>query len=145
MFNRRNTEWNPERRNLPMLDQAIKELAQGKNFAALTVQLPSGQASTQIMWIDADDDHVIFNTEVDRNKFAAIQRDPRVTVAIWDAANPYHYAEVRGRVTATDDSPAAKDHIDFLAKKYMGVDEYPNKINSSRVIVRITPDRQRIQ
>jgi PPOX class probable F420-dependent enzyme len=128
-----------------MLDPAIKELAQGKNFAALTVQLPSGQASTQIMWIDADDDHVIFNTEVDRNKFAAIKADPRVTVAIWDATNPYHYAEVRGRVTATDDGPAARDHIDFLAKKYMGVDSYPNPIKSSRVIVQITPDRQRMQ
>jgi PPOX class probable F420-dependent enzyme len=128
-----------------MLDPAIKELAQGKNFAALTVHLPSGQAATQIMRIDADDDHVIFNTEVGRNKSKAIQSDPRVTVAIWDAENPYHYAEVRGRVTATDDSPAAKDHIDFLAKKYMGVDEYPNPITTSRVIVTITPDRQRIQ
>jgi PPOX class probable F420-dependent enzyme len=128
-----------------MLDPAIKELAQGKNFAALTVHLPSGQAATQIMWIDADDDHVIFNTEVGRNKFKAIQADPRVTVAIWDAENPYHYAEVRGRVTATDDSQAARDHIDFLAKKYMGVDDYPNPITTSRVIVTITPDRQRIQ
>ncbi len=128
-----------------MLEPAIKELAQGRNFAALTVQLPSGSASTQIMWIDADDDHVIFNTEVDRNKYQAIRANPRVTVAIWDADNPYHYAEVRGRVTSTDDGPAARDHIDALAKKYMGVDSYPNPISSSRVIVRITPDRQRIQ
>jgi PPOX class probable F420-dependent enzyme len=126
------------------LDPAVKELAQAKNFAAVTVHLPSGAASTQIMWIDADDDHVIFNTEVGRNKFRAIQSNPRVTVAIWDAENPYHYAEVRGKVAETDDSDAARAHIDQLSHKYNGID-YPNPIGTRRVIVKVAPDRQRVQ
>lgn len=127
------------------LDPEVRALAKGKNFAAVTVQLPSGAASTQIMWVDADDEHVIFNTEVERAKFKAIQADPRVTVTVWDAGNPYHYAEVRGIVAETDDSDAAKAHIDALAKKYQGLDEYPNPIGSRRVIVKVTPRRQRVQ
>jgi len=127
------------------LEADVKALAQEKNFAAVTVQLPSGAASTQIMWVDADDDHIIFNTEVERAKFRAIQADPRVTVTVWDANNPYHYAEVRGRVTETDDSDAARTHIDALANKYQGVDSYQNPIGSRRVIVKVTPERQRVQ
>ena len=126
------------------LEPAIKELAQQKNFAALTTHLRNGDTSTQIMWIDADDDHLIFNTEVHRAKFQALEADPRVTIAIWDADNPYHYAEVRGTVASTDDSDAARDHIDALSQKYNGT-EYPNPIQSRRVIVKVAPERQRIQ
>ena len=48
------------------------------------------------MWVDADDDHVLINTEVHRAKFKAVERDPRVTVMIWERENPYSYVEVRG-------------------------------------------------
>ena len=126
------------------LDPTIHQLAQGKNFAALTVHLPSGAAATQIMWIDADDDHVIFNTEVHRAKFRAIEADPRVTVAIWDAANPYHYGEVRGRVARIERGADARSHIDELSRKYTGGD-YANPITSERVKVFVEPERQRVQ
>jgi PPOX class probable F420-dependent enzyme len=126
------------------LDPDVKALFQAKNFGTVSVHLPSGAVSTQVMWVDADDDHVVFNTEVHRAKYKAVQADPRVTVTVWDADNPYHYAEVRGRVISTETGPAAKDHIDALAKKYMGSDSYPNPIQSERVIVRVEPDRQRV-
>ena len=84
-----------------MLDTAIRDLARGKNFAAFTVLLPSGQPMTHVMWVDATDEHVLINTERHRAKFQAVEADPRVTVMVWDAANPYHYAEVRGTVAGT--------------------------------------------
>jgi PPOX class probable F420-dependent enzyme len=126
------------------LEPAIKDLARGKNFAAITTHLRNGDTATQIMWIDADDDHLIFNTEVGRAKYRAIEEDPRVTIAVWDAGNPYHYAEVRGTVAATDDSDAARAHIDQLAQKYQGTD-YGNPIGTRRVIVKVAPERQRVQ
>jgi len=125
-----------------MLDAAAKELAQAKNFAALTTMLPSGQPSTQVMWVDADDDDVLINTEVHRQKFANVGRDPRVTVTVIDAANPYRYAEIRGKVTATVTGPDARAHIDALSEKYTGA-PYSPQIQSERVILRITPDRVR--
>jgi PPOX class probable F420-dependent enzyme len=126
-----------------MLDEAVKTLAKGKNFAALSSLLPGGQPQTQIMWVDATDDQLLINTEVHRQKFKNITRDPRVTVAIFDASNPYHYAEVRGRVTETVTGDEARAHIDQLSEKYNGR-PYPVPIESERVILKITPERQRV-
>ena len=64
------------------IDADLKALATGKNFAALTTMLPSGQPQTQIMWVDADDEHVLINTELHRAKFRAMESDPNVTVII---------------------------------------------------------------
>ena len=127
-----------------MLDPSVKELAQGKNFAVITVHLPSGAAATQVMWVDADDDHIIMNTEVHRAKFKALEADPRVTVTVWDQANPYHYAEVRGRVAGVERGPEARAMIDRLSQKYLGTD-YQRPIESERVTIRIAPERQRTQ
>lgn len=113
----------------------------GANFAALTTLFEDGSPQTQIMWVDADDDHVLVNTEIHRAKFHNLERDPRVSVNVWDADNPYRYVEVRGEVVETVRGDAAREHIDQLAKRYMGLDDYPNEIQSERVIVRIRPDR----
>ena len=124
-----------------MIDASVRSLAQGANFAALTTLLPDGQPQTHIMWVHCDDDHIIINTEVHRRKFKNVAADPRVTVAIWDAANPYSFAEVRGRVVETITGDAALASINALSQKYRGVDYEPD-IQSERVILKISPDRQ---
>ncbi len=124
-----------------MLDDTVKALAKGKNFAALTTLLPDGQPQTQIMWVDADEEHVLINTEVHRQKFKNVTRDPRATVTIIDSGNPYHYAEVRGRVVETVRGEQARAHIDDLSQKYNGT-PYQNPITSERVILKIAPARQ---
>lgn len=124
------------------VDPSVRELAQAANFAAFTVQLPSGAAMTHVMWVDADDDHVLINTEVHRAKFRAIERDPRVTVTIWVKDDPYTYAEVRGRVVEQVRGPEARAHIDALSQKYRDRDFDPGNITSERVILRIAPDVQ---
>ena len=128
-----------------MIDDAVKELAKGANFAALTTLLPSGQPQTNIMWVDCDDEHVLINTEIGRQKFRDVEADPRVTVAIWDAANPYHYAEVRGRVVEVVGGEAARAHIDVLSDKYTGKPYDPAMIGTERVLLKIAPERQRVQ
>lgn len=124
------------------VDARVRELAQGANFAALTVHLRSGAAMTHVMWVDADDEHVLVNTEVHRAKFKAVERDPRVTVMIWARDDPYTYAEVRGRVVETVRGPEARAHIDTLSRKYRGRDFDPGNITSERVILKIVPDVQ---
>jgi PPOX class probable F420-dependent enzyme len=126
-----------------MLDPAIKKLAStGKNFGTVCVMLPNGQIASHVMWVDADDEHMIFNTEVHRAKFKALEANPQVTLSIWDADNAYAYAEVRGHVTETIRGDEARAHIDALSQRYLGTD-YRNQIQSERVIVKIAPDRQR--
>ena len=124
------------------LDGEIRNLAQAANFAAFTVRLGSGDAMTHVIWVDADDDHVLINTEVHRAKFKAVERDPRVTVTIWAADDPYTYGEVRGRVVEMIRGPVARAHIDALSQKYRSRDFDPGNITSERVILKIAPDVQ---
>lgn len=126
-----------------MLNPEIRDLARGKNFAALTVIPASGHPMTHIMWVDADDEHVLINTDLGRAKATAMDHDARVTVTIWDAANPYHYAEVRGTVVSTTAGQEAADHINMLAAKYVG-GPYTFGATDTRIIYRIEPVRQRL-
>jgi PPOX class probable F420-dependent enzyme len=98
---------------------------------------------THVMWVDADEDHVLINTEVHRAKFRAVERDPRVTVTIWQREDPYTYAEVRGQVVETVRGPEARAHIDSLSRKYRGKDYDDAAITSERVILRIGPETVR--
>ena len=127
-----------------MLDPVIRELARGKNFSSISFHLPNGSIGTHVMWVGADDDHVLINTEVHRAKYKAIQANPNVTVVIWSSENTYSYAEVRGKVTSEVRGPDARASIDELSRKYTGGDYQP-EIQSERVILKITPDRQRSQ
>jgi PPOX class probable F420-dependent enzyme len=127
-----------------MLDPVARELAQGKNFAAFTTLLPSGQPSTQVMWVDADNDHVLINTETGRQKFANVEHDPRVVVTVIDSEDPYRYTEIRGRVVGKVTGADARQHIDRLSEKYVG-GPYTAPIGTERVILQIEPERVRVQ
>lgn len=128
-----------------MLDPAIRDLAStGQNFGTVSVQLPSGAIASHVMWVDADDDHIMFNTEVHRAKFRALDEGTQITMTVWKADNPYAYGEVRGRVAAIVTGPEARAHIDHLARRYTGQD-YANEVQSERVIVKVAPERQRSQ
>jgi len=121
----------------------VRKLAQAPNFATLSVILRSGRPMTHVMWVDADENHVLINTEAHRAKFRAVERDPRVTVTIWQRGDPYTYAEVRGQVVETVRGPEARAHIDSLSRKYRGKDYDDAAITSERVILRIAPETVR--
>jgi PPOX class probable F420-dependent enzyme len=126
------------------LHPMVFELAREKNFAALTTLLPDGHPQTQVMWVDADSEHLLVNTEVHRKKFRNVERDPRVTLMIWDKEDPYRFVEVRGEVVEKVRGSKARKHIDELSQKYRGR-PYQTPIRSERVVLRITPLRQVIR
>jgi PPOX class probable F420-dependent enzyme len=122
------------------LDPTLRDLARAKNFAALSTLMSDGQPQTQLMWVHADDEHLLINTEVGRQKYRNVERDPRVTVTVFDSENPYRYIEARGRVVSTEAGPAARAQIDELSDKYMG-QPYGNPIATERVILRVAVDK----
>jgi PPOX class probable F420-dependent enzyme len=134
----------PDGTNGHELHAMVLELARGQNFAALTSLLPNGHPQTQVMWVDADDQRLLINTEVHRQKFRNVERDPRVTVMIWDKEDPYRFVEVRGEVVEKVTGPEARKHIDELSQKYRGT-PYQTRIRSERVILRIAPLRHVIR
>lgn len=125
-----------------MIEETIRELAQGPNFATISTILPSGRIQTHVMWVDADDEHIIMNTEIHRQKYKNLEREPRTTVVIWDRENAYRFAEVRGKVVDRVTGPEARAHIDKLSRKYTGRDYNEKMIQTERVMLKIAPDRQ---
>ncbi len=126
-----------------MIENDVKQLAQGPNFATLTTLMSNGWPSTHVMWVDADDDYVLINTETGRAKYRNVQRDPRVAVTIWNDDNAYQYVEVRGVVEETVAGSQARAHIDQLSQKYLGRPYDEKAIQTERVILKIRPTRQR--
>src|SRR5213079_97301 len=110
------------------MSQAIpdkyRDLFNKRAFASLGTLMPDGRPQVTSVWVDLDGDHVIFNSAKGRQKDRNVRRDPRVALAIIDPDNPYRYLEIRGRVVEiTEDG--ADDHINKLAKKYLGNPVYP--------------------
>ena len=131
-------------RNGPELHPATVELARGANYESITTALPGGNFQTQLIWVHTDGERLVVNTEVHRQKFKNLEKDPRVTLTIRNEEDPYHYAEVRGRVAEIVRGQEAREHIDELLKKYHGQDYNPDDIKSERVMLWIVPERQTI-
>ncbi len=104
-------------------DPPVKELLEQPNYAVISTLNHDGSIHDTIIWISAEGDKVAVNSAVGRLWPTNLQRDPRVTVLVYEAGNPYHFVEIRG--TASGSTEGADEHINALAKKYIGQDEYP--------------------
>lgn len=122
-------------------EQALKLIKEGKNFATIATLMPDGSPHATVTWVDTDGKHVIFNTAEGRLKPKNLRRDPRVSISILNSENPYQQVVIQGRVVEmTHDG--ADEHIDRMAKKYLGVDKYPYRApGEKRVIVKVIPDK----
>ena len=111
------------------------------HIAQIVTLMSDGSPQISPVWIDTDGNDVLFNTALGRVKTDNIERDARVAVGVYDAANPTtRVVNIRGHVTDIT-SAGADDHIDKLAKKYTGAETYNgHSPNLTRVIVRISPD-----
>jgi PPOX class probable F420-dependent enzyme len=123
------------------LDEDVARLAKGKNLATVVTLMPSGQPQALLTWVDADDEHVLVNTEPQRQRARNVRRDPRITVLIHSSDNAYDWAEVRGHVVETVTGDEARKHIDKLARKYTGQDYAAPIGPEGRVILKVAPDK----
>ena len=131
-------------KNGPELHPTTVELARGANFGVISTVMPDGNLQNHYIWVGTDGERLVVNTEVHRQKFKNVERDPRVTLTIRDEQNPYRYAEARGEVVEKVRGQEARDHIDELSQKYHGEDYPPDNIVSERVMLWIVPNRQTI-
>ena len=116
------------------------DLFQKKAFANLATVMPDGRPQVTPVWVDYDGKYVLVNSARGRKKDLNMRRDPRVSLAILDPDNPYRYMEIRGRVTEVTEDGAAQ-HIDKMAKKYLGKDKYPfAQPGEVRVLYKIEPE-----
>lgn len=123
------------------LSSDVTKLLDAPNFAHVATLNPDGSPQVTVVWVDRDGDLIRINTAEGRVKPRNIRHDPRVTISVIDQKNPYAWASIAGRVVEM--TPEGGDaHIDSLAKKYLGVDSYPNRRDGEvRLIVVIEPER----
>jgi PPOX class probable F420-dependent enzyme len=123
------------------IPEKYQDLFNKKAFASLATIMPDGQPQVTPVWADFDGKHIIVNSAKGRVKDRNMRRDPRVSLALIDPDNPYRYLQLQGRVVEITEN-GADQHIDKMAKKYMGVDKYPLRAPGEvRVIYKIEPER----
>ena len=107
----------------------------------ITTLMPDGSPQTTETWVDTDGEHVIINTVQTHLKVKNIERDPRVAVAVCDAANPASYYAIRGRVVSVS-AEGGTAHIEALAQRYTGRPyAWYGGRDQVRVILKITADK----
>jgi PPOX class probable F420-dependent enzyme len=123
------------------LDEDTVRLAQGKNLATVVTLMPDGQPQALLTWVDTDGEHLLVNTEPQRQRAKNVRRNPRITVLIHSDSDPWDWSEVRGRVVDTVGGSEAREHIDKLSRKYTGTDYQPPVGPEGRVILKVAPDK----
>ena len=119
----------------------FKDLLTKKAFASLATVNASGSPQVTPVWFDTDGADIRVNTAKGRVKDRNLRRDGRVALSIVDPDQPYRYVQLQGRVVEVTEQ-GADAHIDALARKYLGLDVYPNRRPGEvRVIFRIRPER----
>ena len=122
------------------MDTQAAELLQAPNFAHISTLRKDGSPHAALVWVDVEGDNVVLNSAEGRAWPANLRRDGRITILVADKENPYRYAMIRGRL-AGEDHETADAHINAMAKKYLGQDEYPfRQPGEQRVRFTIEPE-----
>jgi len=123
------------------LSEKARQLISRPVLATLATVAPDGAPQVTPLWIDLDGDDLLVNTAKGRAKARNVERDQRVALSVIDPVDPYNVVVVRGTVVEIT-TEGADAHIDLLAKKYLGVDEYPmRQPGEIRLKIRIRTDR----
>jgi PPOX class probable F420-dependent enzyme len=124
--------------NIP---EQFKDLFRKKAFANLATLMPDGRPQVTPVWCDLEGSHIRINSAKGRLKDKNMRRNKNVALSIVDPDNPYRHLAIQGEVVDITEQ-GADEHIDTLAKKYLGKDKYPlRQPGEVRVIYKIRPDR----
>src|SRR4051794_23273647 len=100
------------------LSELARRLVDAPTFVIVTTLNPDGGPQSSVVWIKRDGDDLIFSTVRGRQKARNLERDPRISVCLFDPAAPISYVEVRGTVALSEEG--GRELIDELSHKYTG-------------------------
>ena len=122
------------------LPQSVRKIMQDKAYGHVVTFNADGKPQVTMVWMDVDGDEVLFNTADGRLKPRNLRRDPRVIISVQDRNDPQSYMVFHGKASVTE--AGADDHIDTLAKRFLGADKYPyRRPGEKRLVVRVKVDR----
>jgi PPOX class probable F420-dependent enzyme len=121
------------------LPEPAKRLLDTDTFATLATVNPNGSPQSSVIWVTRDGDDVVFSTVLGRRKTLNMQREPRVSLTMFDPENPYRYVEIRGTVTMTEQG--GPELIQRLSQRYDGRPFTEGSPANVRVVCRLTPSK----
>ena len=125
-------------------DPGVKALLDKPNHAVVSTLGEDGTIHSTVVWVSVEDGRLAVNSAVGRKWPTDLEKNPTITVLVYDEDNPYDFVEVRGRARGTTEGADA--HIDRLAKKYMDLDSYPFRApGEQRITFLVEPERVRHQ
>jgi len=115
------------------------DIVEKKAFWHIATIGPDGSPQSSPVWAGWDGTHLRLSLTRGRRKFHNLKANPNVAASATDPDNPYRYLEIRGRVVDVEDDSSLA-FINSMAKKYMGLDEYPyHQPGDERVVMVIEP------
>jgi PPOX class probable F420-dependent enzyme len=121
------------------LPDSVKKLIEAKVYANVATLMKDGSPHVTQVWVDHDGDTVLINTNEGSQKHRNAVRNPMIALDICDPTNPYNMAVVRGRVSEVT-FDGAEEHVDRMAKKYLGQEKYQmRQPGVRRVLIKIEP------
>jgi PPOX class probable F420-dependent enzyme len=124
-----------------IIPDKYRDLLDRPIVVSLATLMNEGPPQVQPVWCNFDGTHILINTEKGRLKYRNMSRRPSVTILAIDPDNALRWLEVRGTVAGITEE-GAFEHIDELARLYLGVDKYPfHQEGDVRVIFKIVPTR----
>ena len=125
------------------IPEQFHDLFERETFAHFATMMPDGTPQVTPVWVDYDVEanRVLVNTARGRRKEKNVGRNPKVSLSMVDPDDPYRFVSVRGEVDELTEEGAV-EHINELARRYMGVEEYPglDDEEGARVQIRIRPE-----
>ena len=122
-----------------LFNEEMCRLLDGKNLATVATLDRDGGPHTSVVWIAREGDTVLFSTTAGRQKARNLARDPRISLTVFDAANPYYSVNIRGTVELIEDTERSLPRK--LSQKYLGEDPPAEPQEAGRLIVRVTPQK----
>jgi PPOX class probable F420-dependent enzyme len=123
-----------------VIPEDYADLLQTTALAHVATIGPKGEPQNNPVWFDWDGSYLKFSQTTTRQKYRNLRRDERVALSIVDPENPYRYLEVRGTAVRVEEDPE-NEFIDAMAKKYLGVEEYPyHRPGDERLVVYVKPE-----
>ncbi|MFE0456142.1 PPOX class F420-dependent oxidoreductase [Streptomyces sp. NPDC058914] len=120
-----------------VFDAPVRALLDGKNFASVATVGPDGAPQNSVVWMKREGDTVLFSSTDGRQKVRNLRRDPRISLTVFDLANPYTSIEIRGTAEILPDEDKRLPHE--LSHKYLGIDPPAERDDEVRVIIRVVP------
>lgn len=106
------------------------------NFGMLGTILPSDTPQVNPMWFEYDPEtHTVrFTHTTYRQKYRNLQRNPSMSLAIFDPADSERYLEVRGKLIETIPDPEGAFYV-HLQNRYGNPSDRPPRDKADRVIL----------